>query len=70
MNRIESTKMNRIESTKMKYLEKNGTNIDTIDSVKKNHKDLLKNNRMLVKTQQRFKSKRHKVFTEDCFKLK
>ena len=54
----------------MKYLEKNGTNIDTIDSVKKNHKDLLKNNRMLVKTQQRFKSKRHKVFTEDCFKLK
>ena len=51
----------------MKYLEKNGTNID---SIKKNHKDLIKNNRMLVKTQQRFKSKRHKVFTEDCFKLK
>ena len=43
---------------KIKYLEKNKINIDSLE---KN----LKNNKSILKTQQRFNSERHNVFTEE-----
>ena len=33
-------------------------------SLKKSHKEFIKNNKSILKTQQRFKSERHDVFTE------
>ena len=43
--------------------------------LKKDHKEFIKNNILILKTQQRFKSKRHNILTEeynqqDCFKVK
>ena len=39
-----------------------------IDSIK-NHKELIKNNKSILKTQQRFKSERHNVFTKEINKI-
>ena len=50
---------------KEKYLEKN--KIDT-DRIKENHKELIRNNQSILKTQQRLKSERHNVFTEEINK--
>ena len=47
---------------KIKYLEKNKINID---SLKKNNKKFIRNNKSILKTQQRFKSETHNVFTEE-----
>ena len=47
---------------KVKYQEKDKINID---SLKKNHKELIRNNKSILKTQQIFKSKRYNVFTEE-----
>ena len=46
---------------KKNILEKHEVNVD--------YKELIKNNKLILKTQQRFKSKRHIVFTKeiDCF---
>ena len=57
---------------KINYLEKNEINLD---SLKKDHKEFIKNNKLILKTHQRFKRERHNVFTEeinkkDCFKFK
>ena len=49
----------------MNYLEKN--KID-IDNIKENYEEFIKNNKSILKTQQRFKSERHNVFTEDINK--
>ena len=51
---------------KINYLEKN--KID-IDNVKKSRKEFVKNNMLIVKTQQRFKNERHHVFTEETNKI-
>ena len=44
------------------------------DSLKKDDKEFVKNNQLILKTQQRFKSEKHNVFTEKiikiCFKFK
>ena len=48
-----------------KYLEKNKTDAD---SIKENHKELIRNNQSILKTQQRLKSERHNVFTEEINK--
>ena len=40
-----------------------------IDGLKKNHKQFIKNNESILKTQQRFKSERHNVFTEEIDKI-
>ena len=32
---------------------------------KKNHKEFIKNNEIILKTQQRFKSEKHNIFTEE-----
>ena len=37
----------------------------------KSFKEFMKNNKLILKIQQRFKSERHNVFTEeDCFKFR
>ena len=40
-----------------------------IDSLGKNFKEFMKNNKSILKTQQRFKSERHNVFTEEINKI-
>ena len=37
--------------------------------VLKNHKEFIKNNKLILKTQQRFKSERNNVFTEEINKI-
>ena len=51
---------------KINYLEKN--KID-IDSIKENHKEFIKNNKSILKIQQRLKNKRHNVITEEVNKI-
>ena len=51
---------------KINYLEKNKMDID---SIKENHKEFIKNNKSILKIQQRFKSERHNVFTEEINKI-
>ena len=51
---------------KIKYLEKNKINID---SLKKNHKEFIRNNKSTLKTQQRLKSERCNVFTKETNKI-
>ena len=50
----------------IKYSEKNGVNTDTL---KKDHEEFIKNNKLTLKTQQRFKSENHNVFTEEINKI-
>ena len=61
-NCLEATQLDN----KIKYLEKNKNNIDIL---KKNHKTFIRNNKSILKTQQRFKSERHNVFTEEINKI-
>ena len=57
-NCIEATKLDN----KINHLEKN--KID-IDHVKESHTEFTKSNKSILKAQQRFKSERHNVFTEE-----
>ena len=43
---------------KINYIEKNKTDID---GIKENHKEVIKNNKSILITQQRFKKERHNV---------
>ena len=45
---------------KINYLEKN--EIDSLKKIFKNHKEFMRNNKLILKTQQRFKSGRHVFF--------
>ena len=47
---------------KIKNLEKNETDVDNL-------KDFIKNNKLILKTQQNLKSERHNVFTEEINKV-
>ena len=38
-------------------------------SFKKDHKEFIKNNKLIWKTQQRFRNERHDVFTEEINKI-
>ena len=51
---------------KINYLGKNEINVD---SLKKDHKEFIKNNKLILKTQQRFKSERQNVVTEEINKI-
>ena len=51
---------------KANHLEKNKINIGRI---KENHKEFIKNNKSILKTQQRYKNERHNVFTEEINKI-
>ena len=50
---------------RIKYLEKNKIKID---SLLKSHKEFIRNNKSILKTQPRFKSERHNNFTEEINK--
>ena len=50
----------------LEVTEKNEVSVDTL---KKNHKNFIRNNKLILKTQQRFKSERHDVFTEGINKI-
>ena len=41
---------------KINYFEKNNFNVDCL---RKNHKEFIKNNKLILKTQQRFRSEKH-----------
>ena len=47
---------------KINPLEKNNIDVDCL-------KEFVKNNKVILKTQQRFKNKRHNVFTEEINKI-
>ena len=51
---------------KMNQLEKNKVNTE---SLRENHKEFIKNNKLILKTQQRFKRERHSVFNEEINKI-
>ena len=57
-NCLEATQL----ENKINYLEKDKIDIDSI-------KEFIKNNKSILKIQQRFKSKRHNVFTEAINKI-
>ena len=63
-NCLEATQL----ENKISYLEKKQNKIN-IDSFKKNHKKFMRNNKSILKTQQRFESERHNVFTEEINKI-
>ena len=61
-NCLEATQLDN----KTNYPEKNEINLE---SLKEDHKEFIKNNKLILKTQQRFKSERHNVFTEEINKI-
>ena len=61
-NCLEATQLDN----KINYLEKKKISIDIL---KRYHKKLTRNNQSVLKTQQRFKSERHNVFTEEISKI-
>ena len=48
------------------HLEKNKVNVD---SLKEDQKEFIKDNKLILKSQQRFKSQKHNVFTEEINKI-
>ena len=40
-----------------------------VDSLKGNHKEFIKNNKLILKTQQRFRSEKHNVYTKEIKKI-
>ena len=40
-----------------------------MDSIRKNHKEFIKNKKLISKSQQRFKSEEHNIFTEKINKI-
>ena len=51
---------------KENYLEKN--KID-VDSLKEDHKEFVKSNKLMLKTQRTFRSKKHNIFNEKINKI-
>ena len=47
-------------------LEKNKVNVD---SLKEDQKEFIKDNKLILKSQQRFKSQKHNLFTEEINKI-
>ena len=47
-------------------LEKSKVNVD---SLKEDQKEFIKDNKLILKSQQRFKSQKHNVFTEEINKI-
>ena len=55
---------------KISYLEQNKVSIDRLFSYKRKHKEIIKNsNNVILQTQQRSRSERHNVFTEEIEKI-
>ena len=51
------------------YVEKNGIDVDSFKKDKNIYKKDFIKNKLILKTQQRFKSERHNVFTEEGNKI-
>ena len=51
---------------KINYLEKNKTDLDNL---KKYYEEVVKNNKLILKTQQRFKIEKYDIFTEEINKI-
>ena len=51
---------------KINYLEKNKTDLDNL---KKDYEEVVKNNKLILKTQQRFKIEKYDIFTEEINKI-
>ena len=51
--------------SRINYLEINKINIDSFFCYKRRHKEFIKSNKLIIKTQRRFKSERHNVLTEE-----
>ena len=51
-------KINRLEKDKV-----------DVDSLKEHQKEFIKNNKLILKTQQRYKRERHNVFTDEISKI-
>ena len=68
---LKNTK-NCLEATqpenKLNHIEKNKIDTDSFFYYKRKHKEFIRNNKLILKTQQRFKSERH-VFTEEINKI-
>ena len=69
-NSLEATQL----ENKINILEKNKSNIGRLRikqfiRKKKNQKQFIRNNKSILKTQERFKSERHNVFTEEINKI-
>ena len=54
---------------KINYPEKNKIEIDSFFRYKRKQKEFIRKNKLVLKTQQRFKSERHNVFTEEIKKI-
>ena len=54
---------------KINYLEKNKIDIDSFFCYEGKHKEFIRNNKLILKTQQRFKREKHNVFTEEIHKI-
>ena len=50
---------------KINHLEKNKFNVDSLED----QKEFIRNNKLILKTQERFKSERHNVYTEEIIKV-
>ena len=61
-NCLEATQL----ENKKNYLEKNKIGIDNL---RKDHKEFIKSNKLILKTQQIFKSERYNGFTEEINKI-
>ena len=51
---------------KINHLERNKTDVDNL---KEDHKEFVRNNRLILKTHQRFRYENHNVFTEEITKI-
>ena len=61
-NCLEATQL----EDKTNHLEKNEIEVE---SLKKDHKELMKSSKLILKIQQRFNSEKHNVFTEETNKI-
>ena len=61
-NCLEATQI----ENKIKHSEEDKADVG---SLKEDQKEFIKNNTLILKTQQRFKSQRHNVFTEEINKI-
>ena len=64
-NCLEATQL----ENKINYPEKNKIEIDSFFRYKRKQKKFIRKNKLVLKTQQRFKSERHNVFTEEIKKI-
>ena len=54
---------------KINQLEKTKKSTESTKSLRQNHNEFIKNNKLILKIQQKFESERHNVFTEEIKKI-